>query len=188
MFEKIYNSAEQKAEADGRGAIFRRAADTAVEYSRSLDSGSRGLGLRARYALFDKLVYPKLRAAMGGRAEYAVSGGAPLGERLGHFFRGIGLTVLEGYGLTETTAPHSVNVPEKTKIGTVGPSLPGNAVRIGDDGEILLKGPHVFRAYWRQPRRHRRGDPATAGSTPATWASSTTTATCGSPDARRRSW
>ena len=151
VFEKIYNSAEQKAEADGRGAIFRRAADTAIEYSRSLDSGSRGLGLRARYALFDKLVYPKLRAAMGGRAEYAVSGGAPLGERLGHFFRGIGLTVLEGYGLTETTAPHSVNVPERTKIGTVGPSLPGNAVRIGDDGEILLKGPHVFRAYWRNP-------------------------------------
>ncbi len=152
VFEKIYNSAEQKAEADGRGAIFRRAADTAIEHSRSLDTGSRGLGLRARYALFDKLVYPKLRAAMGGRAEYAVSGGAPLGERLGHFFRGIGLTVLEGYGLTETTAPHSVNVPEKTKIGTVGPSLPGNAVRIGEDGEILLKGPHVFRAYWNNPK------------------------------------
>ncbi len=152
VFEKIYNSAEQKAEADGRGKIFRRAADTAVEHSRSLDTGSRGLGLRARYALFDKLVYPKLRAALGGRAEYAVSGGAPLGERLGHFFRGIGLTVLEGYGLTETTAPHSVNLPEKTKIGTVGPSLPGNSARIGDDGEILLKGPHVFRAYWNNPR------------------------------------
>jgi long-chain acyl-CoA synthetase len=151
VFEKIYNSAEQKAEGDGRGKIFRAAADTAIAYSRAQDTGSTGLPLRLRYALFDKLVYPKLRAAMGGRAQYAVSGGAPLGERLGHFFRGIGLTVLEGYGLTETTAPHSVNVPEKTKIGTVGPSLPGNAVRIADDGEILLKGPHVFRGYWNNP-------------------------------------
>jgi long-chain acyl-CoA synthetase len=152
VFEKIYNSAEQKAEGDGRGKIFRAAADTAIAYSRAQDTGSAGLPLRLRYALFDKIVYPKLRAAMGGRAQYAVSGGAPLGERLGHFFRGIGLTVLEGYGLTETTAPHSVNVPEKTKIGTVGPSLPGNAVRIADDGEILLKGPHVFRGYWNNPQ------------------------------------
>ncbi len=151
VFEKIYNSAEQKAEAGGRGKIFRRAAETAIEHSKALDTGSSGLGLRLRYALFDKLVYPKLRDAMGGRAEYAVSGGAPLGERLGHFFRGIGLTVLEGYGLTETTAPHSVNLPEKTKIGTVGPSLPGHSVRIGEDGEILLKGPHVFRGYWNNP-------------------------------------
>ena len=152
VFEKIYNSAEQKAEGEGRGKIFRAAADTAIAYSEALDSGSTGLPLRLRYALFDKIVYPKLRAAMGGRAQYAVSGGAPLGERLGHFFRGIGLTVLEGYGLTETTAPHSVNVPEKTKIGTVGPSLPGNAVRIADDGEILLRGPHVFRGYWNNPQ------------------------------------
>ncbi len=151
VFEKIYNSAEQRAEADGRGAIFRRAADTAIEWSRAQDSGDVGIGLRLRHALFDRLVYPKLRAALGGRAEYAVSGGAPLGERLGHFFRGIGLSVLEGYGLTETTAPTSVNVPERPKIGTVGPQLPGNSVRIADDGEILLKGPHVFRGYWKNP-------------------------------------
>jgi long-chain acyl-CoA synthetase len=152
VFEKIYNSAEQKAEAAGKGSIFHKAADTAIEWSRAQDTGSAGLGLRLRHALFNRLVYPKLRAALGGRAEYAVSGGAPLGERLGHFFRGIGLKVLEGYGLTETTAPACVNVPEKTKIGTVGPQLPGNSVRIGDDGEILLKGPHVFRAYWNNPK------------------------------------
>ncbi len=151
VFEKIYNSSEQKAEAAGKGSIFHKAADAAIEWSRAQDTGSVGLGLRLRHALFDRIVYPKLRAALGGRAEYAVSGGAPLGERLGHFFRGIGLTVLEGYGLTETTAPASVNVPEKTKIGTVGPQLPGNSVKIGDDGEILLKGPHVFRGYWNNP-------------------------------------
>ena len=151
VFEKIYNSSEQKAEAAGKGSIFHKAADTAIEWSRAQDSGSIGLGLRLRHALFDRIVYPKLRAALGGRAEYAVSGGAPLGERLGHFFRGIGLTVLEGYGLTETTAPACVNVPEKPKIGTVGPQLPGNSVRIADDGEILLKGPHVFRGYWNNP-------------------------------------
>ncbi len=151
VFEKIYNSAEQKAEAGGRGSVFQRAADTAIEWSRAQDSGSVGLGLRLRHALFDRLVYPKVRDALGGRTEYAVSGGAALGERLGHFFRGIGLTVLEGYGLTETTAPASVNVPERTKIGTVGPQLPGNSVRIADDGEVLLRGPHVFRGYWNNP-------------------------------------
>ncbi len=151
VFEKIYNSAEQKAEAQGRGSIFRNAADTAIQHSRSMDDGSAGLGLRVRYTLFNRLVYPKVRAALGGRAQYAVSGGGPLGERLGHFFRGVGLTVLEGYGLTETTAPVSVNLPEKTKIGSVGPMLPGGSVRIADDGEILLQGPQVFRGYWRNP-------------------------------------
>jgi long-chain acyl-CoA synthetase len=148
VFEKVYNSAEQKAESEGKGKIFRRAADVAVEYSRSLDTGGPSLGLRLKHAVFDKLVYGKLRAALGGKAEYAVSGGAPLGERLGHFFRGIGLIVLEGYGLTETTAPTSVNLPEMVRIGTVGPPLPGTKAKIADDGEILLAGPHVFRGYW----------------------------------------
>lgn len=148
VFEKVYNSAEQKAEADGRGNIFRRAAAVAIDYSRALDSGGPGLGLRIQHAVFDRLVYGKIRQALGGRAKYAISGGAPLGERLGHFFRGIGLVVLEGYGLTETTAPTSVNTPELIKIGTVGPQLPGNSVKIADDGEILIKGPHVFRGYW----------------------------------------
>ncbi|HET8600311.1 MAG TPA: AMP-dependent synthetase/ligase [Segeticoccus sp.] len=151
VFEKIYNSAEQKAEGEGKGRIFRLAADTAVSYSRAQDEGSPGPLLRAKHAVFDKLVYRKLRAAMGGAVQYAVSGGAPLGPRLGHFFRGIGITVLEGYGLTETTAPATVNTPELIKIGTVGPPLPGVAVRIDDDGEILIKGNNVFTGYHHNP-------------------------------------
>lgn len=147
VFEKIYNSAEQKATAEGKGKIFATAADTAIAWSTALDSGGPGLGLRLRHAVFDKLVYGKLRAAMGGQVMYAVSGGAPLGTRLGHFFRGIGVTVLEGYGLTETTAPATVNIPEKVKIGTVGPPLPGVGIRIADDGEVLVQGNNVFTSY-----------------------------------------
>ncbi|MCE1177437.1 MAG: AMP-dependent synthetase/ligase [Micrococcales bacterium] len=147
VFEKIYNSSEAKASGDGKGAIFHRAAATAIAYSRAMDGGRPGLALRAQHKVFDKLVYSKLRAAMGGQVEYAVSGGAPLGERLGHFFRGIGVTILEGYGLTETTAPLCVNVPERIKIGTVGPPLPGTSVRVADDGEILVQGVGVFRNY-----------------------------------------
>ncbi|HEX3003775.1 MAG TPA: AMP-dependent synthetase/ligase [Angustibacter sp.] len=148
VFEKIYNSAEAKAEGEGKGRIFRAAADTAVAWSTAQEQGGGGLGLRLKHAVFDKLVYAKLRGAMGGQVQYAVSGGAPLGERLGHFFRGAGITVLEGYGLTETTAPTTVNTPDLIKIGTVGPPLPGNAVRIADDGEVLIKGPHVMKGYW----------------------------------------
>jgi long-chain acyl-CoA synthetase len=151
VFEKIYNSAEQKAEAGGRGKLFRQAADVAIAWSRAQDAGGAGLALRARHALFDRLVYPKVRGALGGHVQYAVSGGAALGERLGHFFRGVGLPVLEGYGLTETTAPCCVNVPERVVVGTVGPPLPGNSVRIADDGEVLVAGPHVFRGYWNNP-------------------------------------
>ncbi len=113
VFEKLFNSASQSARIEGKGAIFDRAADTAIAYSRALDSGRPGAFLRARHALFDRLVYGKVRAALGGACAYAVSGGAPLGERLGHFYRGIGVTVLEGYGLTETTAAVSVNRPER---------------------------------------------------------------------------
>lgn len=148
VFEKVYNSAEQKAAADGKLKIFRMAAATAVDYSRALDDGKPGIGLRLRHALFDKLVYSKLRKILGGQVTHAISGGAPLGERLGHFFRGIGLIVLEGYGLTETTAPATVNTPSRTKIGTVGPPLPGTAVRIASDGEICLQGHNVMRGYW----------------------------------------
>jgi long-chain acyl-CoA synthetase len=151
VFEKVYNGAEQKAEAGGKGKIFRKAADAAVAYSRALDAGGPSLLLRLQHAVFNVLVYGKLRAALGGRAQYAVSGGAPLGERLGHFYRGIGLVVLEGYGLTESTAPATVNTPELIKIGTVGPPLPGTAVKIDDDGEVLLRGVHVFRGYWNNP-------------------------------------
>jgi long-chain acyl-CoA synthetase len=150
VFEKVYNGAEQKAVSEGRGAIYVRAAKVAVAYSRALDDPKGPpLLLKAQHAVFDKLVYAKLRAALGGQAKWAVSGGAALAERLGHFFRGIGVTILEGYGLTETTAPVSVNRPERVRIGTVGLPLPGVAVRIDDDGEVLVRGKTVFPAYWR---------------------------------------
>jgi long-chain acyl-CoA synthetase len=147
VFEKIYNSAEQKAAAEGKGRIFAAAAATAIAWSRAHDHGRPGPLLRLRHGLFERLVYRRLRAAMGGRVQYAVSGGGPLGVRLGHFYRGIGLTVLEGYGLTETTAPATVNTPAAIKIGTVGPPLPGVAIRIADDGEVLVKGNNVFTRY-----------------------------------------
>jgi long-chain acyl-CoA synthetase len=150
VFEKVYNSALTKAEDGGKGAIFHRAADTAIKYSRARQEGSVGLGLKLQHALFDKLVYSKLRAAMGGQVAHAVSGGGPLGERLGHFFQGIGLQILEGYGLTETTAPVSVNTPDLIKIGTVGVPLPGNTVKIADDGEILVKGVCVMHGYYKR--------------------------------------
>jgi long-chain acyl-CoA synthetase len=150
VFEKVYNTAEQKAVSEKKGAIFRRAADAAIAYSRALDGPGRpSFGLRAQHAVFDRLVYGKLRAALGGRTEYAVSGGAALSERLSHFFRGIGVTVLEGYGLTETTAATTVNRPDRNKIGTVGQPLPGVAIKIADDGEILISGKNVFPGYWR---------------------------------------
>jgi long-chain acyl-CoA synthetase len=148
VFEKVYNSSEQKAETGGRGAIFRRAAATAIEHSVALDAGHVGMGLRLRFALFDRLVLSKIRQAMGGRVQYAVSGSAPLGHRLGHFYRSLGIKILEGYGLTETTAPATVNLVSKFKIGTVGPALPGVGVRIADDGEIQVTGINVFAGYW----------------------------------------
>ena len=152
VFEKVYNSAEQKAEAGGKGKIFRAAAHTAIEHSRLLQEGKKvPLGTRIKFALFDRLVYSKLRAAMGGRVTYAVSGSAPLGARLGHFFHSLGVTILEGYGLTETTAPATVNLATKSKIGTVGPVLPGVGVRLADDGEIEVRGINVFKEYWRNP-------------------------------------
>jgi long-chain acyl-CoA synthetase len=145
VFEKVYNGAEQKAAADGKGKIFHLAADTAIAYSRA---DSPGLGLRLKHAVFDRLVYTKLRAAVGGRVTHAVSGGAALGERLGHFFNGVGITILEGYGLTESTAPVAVNLPSDNRIGTVGKPIPGTSVRIADDGEVLAKGPNIFTGYW----------------------------------------
>ncbi|HEU4330208.1 MAG TPA: AMP-dependent synthetase/ligase [Lapillicoccus sp.] len=147
VFEKIYNSSQQRAEGDGKGRIFATAAATAMEWSESLDKGGPGVTLKLKHAVFDRLVYRKLRDAMGGQVRYAVSGGAPLGTRLGHFYRGVGVIVLEGYGLTETTAPSTVNVPEKVKIGTVGTPLPGVGIRIADDGEILVNGVNVFSGY-----------------------------------------
>lgn len=152
VFEKVYNSAEQKAEAGGKGKIFRKAAYTAIAYSKALDTPEGpALGLKIQHGLFDKLVYKKLRAAMGGKVSYAISGGGPLGARLGHFYRAIGLTVLEGYGLTETTAPVSIGRPDKLKIGKVGLMLPGTGIKIAEDGEILLRGNNILRGYWRNP-------------------------------------
>ncbi len=148
VFEKIYNAAQHTAAAEGHARIFALADATAVAYSRSLDTGGPGLWLRVRHALFDRLVYTKLRAAMGGRVEYAVSGGAPLGARLGHFFRGIGVNVLEGYGLTETCAGVTLNLPGAQRIGSVGRPLPGCSLRIAADGEVLIKGGPVFGGYW----------------------------------------
>ncbi|MHA6630102.1 AMP-dependent synthetase/ligase [Pseudonocardia sichuanensis] len=148
VFEKVYNGARQRAHDDGKGRIFDAAADTAIAWSRAQDTGGPGLGLRLRHALFDRLVYGKLRAAVGGNVVAAVSGSAPLGERLGHFFRGIGLPILEGYGLTESTAGVTLNALGAQRIGTVGRPVPGHSVRIADDGEVLLKGPIIFRRYW----------------------------------------
>jgi long-chain acyl-CoA synthetase len=150
VFEKVFNGSAAKAHEASpvKGKIFDRAAATAIAYSEALDHGHVSLGLTIKHGLFDKLVYSKLRHAMGGRVTHAISGGAALGSRLGHFYRGIGLIILEGYGLTETTAGSTLNLPSALKIGSVGRPLPGTGARIESDGEILLKGPHVFAGYW----------------------------------------
>lgn len=152
VFEKVYNSAEQKAATGGKGGIFQRAAKTAIVYSRALDTpAGPSRWLQLQHLVADVLVLRRIRAALGGQARWAISGGAPLGERLGHFFRGTGLHVLEGYGLTETTAPATVNLPDRSKIGTVGPALPGTSVRIAADGEVEVRGIGVFRGYHNNP-------------------------------------
>src|SRR6201990_2390887 len=140
VFEKVYNTAEQNAANDGRGRIFAMAVQTAVDWSQAKDRGGPGLLLRARHALFDRLVYHKLRAALGGDCHASVSGGAPLGKRLAHFYRGVGLTIYEGYGLTETSAAITVNRIDDVKVGSVGKLLPGNSMRLSDDGEPLRQG------------------------------------------------
>ncbi|MGN7213428.1 AMP-dependent synthetase/ligase [Brachybacterium paraconglomeratum] len=151
VFEKVYNGAEAKAIASGKGRIFGAAAKTAIDYSTALADGKVPLTLSLKHKLFDRLVYGTLREAMGGQVKWAVSGGAPLGARLSHFFRGIGVTVLEGYGLTETTAPICVNLPWDVRPGTVGPPLPGSSVAIDDSGELLVKGVMVFKGYHNNP-------------------------------------
>ena len=148
VFEKVFNTASQRAAADGKGRIFNRAAEVAIAWSRGQETGKSSVLVKAQHALFDRLVYARLRDALGGQCEYAVSGGAPLGDRLGHFYRGIGVNVLEGYGLTETTAALTANLPDAQKVGTVGRPLQGTAVRIADDGELLFKGGQVFAGYW----------------------------------------
>lgn len=151
VFEKIYNAADARA-AGAKQKLFRLAAKTAIAYSRALDTpAGPSRALRAQRATFDRLVFSKLRAILGGRVTHVISGGGPLGERLGHFYRGAGVTVLEGYGLTETAAPCTVNLPSHTRIGTVGTPMPGTSLRLDEDGEILVKGIGVFRGYHSNP-------------------------------------
>ncbi len=151
VFEKIFNASQQRAVADGKGNIFNTAAQVAIDYSMALDTGGPGLMLKVKHKLFDRLVYSKLRAAMGGNMRWAVSGGAPLGARLGHFFRGINVTILEGYGLTETTAATTVSRPDAIRIGAVGQPLPGAKVKVAADGELMLGGDQIFIGYWNNP-------------------------------------
>lgn len=155
VFEKIYNTAKHRAASDGKGWIFDLAETTARDFSESLDHGGPGRLLRLRHALFDRLVYGRLRAAIGGRVDFIASGGAPLGTRLGHFFRGVGVNPLEGYGLTETCAGVTLNLPGQQRIGTVGRPVPGCAVRIANDGEVLIKGGVVFEGYWHNDEATR---------------------------------
>jgi len=149
IFEKVYNGAEAKAEAAGKGKIFRKAAAIAIEYSENIEAKKFNPLLTIKHGLFDKLVYSKIRATLGGAVEAAISGGAPLGARLGHFFRGAGITIYEGYGLTETTAGATLNLTGNIHVGSVGRPIPGTTVKIAEDGEVLLKGPIVMRGYWQ---------------------------------------
>ena len=148
LWEKAYNSARHTADAEGHGKIFARAEATAIAYSQVLDTGGPALALRLKHALFDRLVYARLRAALGGRVQYSWSAAAPLGTRLGHFFRGCGITILEGYGLTETSPATNSNTLDAHKIGTVGRPIPGGTIRIAQDGEVLVRGHMVFQGYW----------------------------------------
>jgi long-chain acyl-CoA synthetase len=149
IFEKIYNGAEARAEAAGKGKIFRKAAEVAIAYSEAMDKKRISPLLTLKHGLFDKLVYSKIRAGMGGRVEAAISGGAPLGVRLGHFYRGAGVTILEGYGLTETTAGATLNLTGAHRVGSVGRPIPGTSIKIAEDGEVLIRGAIVMRGYWQ---------------------------------------
>ena len=149
IFEKIYNGAEARAEAAGKGKIFKKAADVAIAYSEALDKKGMSPVLKLKHGLFDKLVYSKIRAGMGGNVEAAISGGAPLGARLGHFYRGAGVTILEGYGLTETTAGATLNLYGAHRVGSVGKPIPGTSIKIAEDGEVLIRGPIVMQGYWQ---------------------------------------
>ncbi|RLP31415.1 long-chain fatty acid--CoA ligase [Nocardia seriolae] len=151
VFEKVFNGAKQKAHDGGKGKIFDYATEIAIAYSQSLEKGGPNILLKLQHMVFDKLVYGKLREAMGGQCASAVSGGGPLGSRLGHYFRGAGVTIYEGYGLTESTAAVSVNTPKFIKVGSVGRPLPGHGAKVADDGELLIRGGVVFAGYWNNP-------------------------------------
>ena len=154
VFERVYDGAKRKADAAGKGKIFDAATATAIAWSEAVERAARGGRgpspvLHLRRGVFDRLVYGKIRAAFGGRTRWAISGGAALGSRLGHYFRGVGVTVLEGYGLTETTAATTVNNRAASRIGSVGRPLPGFEVRISAAGEVQIRGGHVFGGYWQ---------------------------------------
>jgi len=151
----VYNGAEAKADAAGKGNIFRKAAAVAIAYSEATDSGNIPFALRLQHTIFDRLVYSKIRHALGGRVEAAISGGAPLGKRLGHFYRGAGVRILEGYGLTETTAGATLNLTHQQKVGSVGRPVPGTTIAIAEDGEVLIKGPILMRGYWQNDDANR---------------------------------
>lgn len=147
VLEKIYNAAEAKAGAGTKRKIFRWAAEVAVQYSKKGGGPIRSI----QYKIANKLVLSKITNIIGENCNYAVSAGAPLGTRIGHFFRGIGLTVVEAYGLTETTGPATVNHLDNIKMGTVGTPLPGTDIKIADDGEVLIRGPQIFQGYQNNP-------------------------------------
>ena len=149
IFEKVYNGAEAKAEAAGKGKIFRKGAEVAIAYSENIDAKKFKPMLSLKHKLFDVLLYSKIRHTLGGRVEAAISGGAPLGARLGHFYRGAGITILEGYGLTETTAGATLNLSTDLRVGSVGKPIPGTSIKIAEDGEVLIGGPIVMRGYWQ---------------------------------------
>ena len=153
VFEKVRNGAAAKAKDGGavKGAIFRESEKVAIEYSRALDTAEGpDRVLRAKHKLFDRLVYSTIREAMGGEVKYCITGGSAMSHDLLHWFRGIGVTIYEGYGLTEVAAAAAVDF-ENQKIGTVGPPLEGTTIRVNDDGEILIKGDIVFKGYWNNP-------------------------------------
>ncbi|MGW1886863.1 AMP-dependent synthetase/ligase [Streptomyces sp. NPDC001970] len=158
IFEKVFNAARRKAEAQGRTGPFDKAADVAVRYAEAMEHRAFGLGpgpsaaLRLQHQFFEKVVYHKVREAMGGRVRHAMSGGSGMDRRLGLFFEGAGVTVFEGYGLTETSAAATANPPERTKYGTVGQPIPGTTVHIAEDGEVWLHGPQVFSGYLNAPK------------------------------------
>ncbi|GAA3026183.1 AMP-dependent synthetase/ligase [Streptomyces glomeratus] len=153
IFEKVFNAARRKAETEGRSGPFEKAVEVAVKYADAIEAKAWGIGpgpsagLRMQHQFFDKVVYTKIRAAMGGRVRHAMSGGSAMDRRLGLFFAGAGVQIYEGYGLTETTAAATANPPGRTRYGTVGQAIPGTTVHIADDGEVWLHGAHVFQGY-----------------------------------------
>ncbi|PBC60145.1 long-chain fatty acid--CoA ligase [Streptomyces sp. Tue6028] len=158
IFEKVFNAARRKAEKEGKSGPFEKAVEVAVRYADATEAKAWGIGpgpsasLRMQHQLFDKLVYSKVRAAMGGRVKHAMSGGSAMDRRLGLFFAGAGVFIYEGYGLTESTAAATANPPERTRFGTVGQAIPGTTVHIADDGEIWLHGGNVFQGYLNDPK------------------------------------